>query len=120
MLWSQNPSNYKCQQQMPLSKNKKYLQSLLGILNNLDKFCPQQQKCATIEIPDISLSWMDMEYKLSRTLWPGIKKDVCMKFYEAKKPLYREADTSRIGLGTGKGQDKIYANEAPDNTTHAP
>ena len=30
-----------------------------------------------------------------------LKKDICMKFYDAARPLYLENDASSIGLGAG-------------------
>ena len=38
------------------------------------------------------------QYERAKTL---IRKDVCMKFYNEKKPLYLETDVSAIGLGAG-------------------
>ena len=85
-------------------KNKKELQSFLGIINYLGKLSPNTaSKCEPL--------WRLM---LSRTVWTWnasyqtlydkakllIKDNVCMKFYDETKPLYLETDASGIGLGT--------------------
>ena len=53
----------------------------------------------------LNKSYQDL-YEKSKVL---IKKDVCMKSYDAVKPIYLETDASEIGFGDGLLQirDKI-------------
>ena len=53
-----------------------------------------------------------------------IKKDVCMKFYDASRPLYLETDESSVSLGTRLLQVwdgmNCECDEVPDNATLHP
>ena len=53
---------------------------------------------------NISQDWLDMEQNLSWSIYGKakkiMKKDACMKFYDASRPLNLENDTSGVCLGT--------------------
>ena len=53
-----------------------------------------------------------------------IKKDVCMKFYDASRPLYCETHALGVTLGTGLLQVRDVMNcghdKVPDNATLCP
>ena len=53
-----------------------------------------------------------------------MKEDTCMKYYDVRKPLYVETDTSGIGLGATLLQVRDDLNcgydEAPDNANPWP
>ena len=88
---------------MQAPKNKKELQSFLGIINYLGKF-----SLGTAEVCNPL-----QKLTLSRTMWMWnasyqqlfdkakslIQVEVCMKFYDDTKPLYLETDASGVGLG---------------------
>ena len=109
---------------MPVPKNKRELQALLGIINYLGKFSPGMvEVCKPLRkltSSKMAWTWNASYQQLFNKAKSLIKLDVCMKFYDDNKPLYLETDASRIGLRAallqlhdnttcqkGKGPDNI-------------
>ena len=77
------------------TKIQKELQSFLGIINYLSKF----SLTAEVYEPLLTLvkadwAWNRMYQDLYGKVKTVVKKDVCMKFYKASRPLYLETDAS--------------------------
>ena len=113
---------------MPAPKNKNELHAFLGIINYLGKF-----SLGTAEVckPLCKLTsskttwrWNASYQQLFNNAKSIIKADVCMKFYDDSKPLYLEADASRVSLGAALLQlhdnTVCYKGVAPDNITLCP
>ena len=113
---------------MPVPKNKKELQAFLGITNYLGKFSP-----GTTDVCDplhkvtsskVTWTWNVSYQALFNKAKSLIKADMCMKFCDDTKPLYLEADASRVGLGVALLQmhegTACQKGIAPDNTTLHP
>ena len=113
---------------MPAPKNKRELQSFLGIINYLGKFSP-----GTAEVCDPL-----QKLTSSRTMWMWnasyqqlfdkakllVKVEVCMKFYDDTKLLYLETDVSGVSLGAALLQlcdnTACQRDVVPDNTSLRP
>ena len=113
---------------MPAPKNKKELQSFLGIINYLGKFSlDTAEVCKPLcKLISSKMMWTwNMSYQqLFNNVKSIIKADVCMKFYNDSKPLYLETDASADGLGAALLQlrDNMVCQTgvAPDNVTLCP
>ena len=82
----------------PPLKMKKELKSFLGVLNYLSKFspmiaevCEPLHKMTLVKVDWIWHSIYQDLYEEEKTI---IKRDVCMKLYDAARPLYLETHTS--------------------------
>ena len=83
---------------MPPPGSKKELQSFLGILNYSSMFssvtaevCKHMLKLTSVKA---DLTWNKMYQDLYNTAKKVVKKDACMKFYDASRPvhIYMETD----------------------------
>ena len=109
-------------------KNKWELQSFLGIINNLGKFCPGTAEiCKPLrKLTSTKVSWtLDASYQqLFNKAKSLTKAEECMKFYDDTKLLYLETDASRVSLGASLLQlcDNTACQKgmAPDNTNLHP
>ena len=89
---------------MPPSKCKKELQSfLVNAVNYLSKFslmtadvCKPLQKLTSVKT---EWAWNSKYQELCDKTKSIIKKDTCMKFYDASKPLYLETHACGISIG---------------------
>ena len=98
-----DPHKIRALTEMPAPKNKKGLQSFLGIINYLSKFSPDTlEVCKPLR--KLTLSKTRWTWDASYQQWFEkakllIKAETYMKFYADTKPLYLETDASGIGLG---------------------
>ena len=114
--------------EMPAPKNKKELQSFLGIINYLSKFSPDMvEVCKLLRKLTLSKAmWTwnasyQQQFEKAKML---IKAEMCMKFYYINKLLYLETDASGIGLGAAllqlRDDTLCQAHMVPDNTILCP
>ena len=87
---------------MPVPKNKRELQSFLGIINYLRKFSPgTAEVCEPLRKLTSSRTtwtWNASYQPLFDNAKSLIKTEVCIKFYNTKV-LYLETDASGVSLG---------------------
>ena len=113
---------------MPTPKNKKELQSFLGIINYLSKCSLDMvEVCKPLrKLTSSKATWTwDASYqqwfKKAKML---IKVEMCMIFYDDNKLLYLETDASGIGLGAAllqlRDDTSCQTHMAPDNTILCP
>ena len=113
---------------MPAPKNKRELQSFLGVINYLGKFSPYTAEvCSPLQklvSSRMLWTWNASYQQLFNRGKSLIKVEICIKFYDDTKPLYLEIDVSGVGLGaallqlcdnTGCQRDVV-----PDNTSLRP
>ena len=87
----------------PIPQNQKELQSFLGTVNYLSRFL--------IFLPDLRALLQNLLKKDSEFMWTSahqnafdqlklhVSNDVKLQFYDCRKPLYIEMDTSKKGIG---------------------
>ena len=84
---------------------KKELQSLLGKVNYMSSILPMTAEvCEPLwKLTSVKTkwSWNGMFQDLYEKAKNIIKQNTCMKFFDASKPLYLEAESSGINLETG-------------------
>ena len=99
---------------MLVPKNKRELQTFLGIINYFGKFSPGMvEVCKPLRkltSSKMARTWNASYQQLFNKAKLLIKADVCMKFYDDTRLLYMETDTSGISLGAAPLQ-------LHDNTT---
>ena len=98
-----DPQKIRALAEMLAPKNKRQLQTFLGIINYLGIFSP-----GTVEVckplqklmsRKMTWTWNASYQQLFNKAKSLIKVEVCMKFYDDTKLLYLETDASGIGLG---------------------
>ena len=123
-----DPQKIRALTKMPVPKNKRELQSFLGIVNYLSKFslgtaevCKPLRKLTSSKT---TWTWNASYQQLFDKAKSLIKTKVCMKFYDDTKPLYLETDASGVSLGAALLQlcnNMTYQKGlAPDNTILCP
>ena len=108
---------------MPATNNKKEVQAFLGSINYLCKFSPcTADVCdplCKLTLNTVTWTWKASYQSLFNKAKLLIKSDMCMKFYDATKPLYLETDASRVGIGAALLQTqegtKCQKDTVPDN-----
>ena len=86
-------------------KFKRELQLLLDILNYQCKVSPVTAEICELlqKLTSVRSAWSGN--KMCRDLYDKAKKipkkDACIKFYDASRPLYLETDASGVSLGAG-------------------
>ena len=111
--------------EMPVPKNKKELQTFLGIINYLGKLSPGTaevwEPLHKLTSSKMMWTWNPSYQQLFNNAKSVIKADVCRKFYDYTKPLYLETDASGVSLGEALLQhgDNMVCQKgvAPDNVT---
>ena len=119
-----DPQKIKALNDMLAPKNKKELQTFLGIINYLGKFSPGTAVVCDplwkLTSSKVTWTWNVLYQQLFTKAKLLIKTDICMKFYNDTKPLYLEIDASRVGLGATLLQlhDNAMCQKGmvPDNT----
>ena len=98
-----DPQKVKALTEMPAPKNKKELQSFLGVINYLGKFSPGTAEVGNplqnLTSSRMLWTWNASYQQLFNRAKSLIKVETCMKFYDDTKPLYLETDASDVGLG---------------------
>ena len=93
---SLDPSKVQALTDMPPPQSKNELKSFLGILNYLSKFSPAKAEVCKPLPKMISVkiewAWNKMYQDLYDRTMRLIKKDTCMKFYDASRSIYLEND----------------------------
>ena len=99
---SLNSSKIQALMDMSTPRMKKELQSFIGILSYLCSFSPMAAEVSEPlpKLASVKLDWTwNMTYQdLYQKARTRVKRNICMKFYDAARPLYLETDASGIGL----------------------
>ena len=107
---------------MPPPKSKKKLESFMGILNYPHIFSPVTLEiCAPLQkltAVNADWTWKSMYQDVYDRAKKIVKKDACMTFYDASRPLYMETDISHVGLGARLLQVKDDMNCGHDKVPH--
>ena len=86
-----DPQKIKVLMDMPAPKNKKELQTFLGIINYLGKFSPGTANICDplckLTSSKVTWTWNVSYQALFNKVKLLIKADMCMKFYDYTKPL---------------------------------
>ena len=123
-----DPQKVKALTKMPAPKNKRELQSFLGVISYLGKFSPgTAEVCNPLQkLTSSRMLWTwnaSYQQQFNRAI-SLIKAEICMKFYDDTKLLYLEIDASGLGLGAVLLQlhDNTVCQRdvAPDNTSLRP
>ena len=100
---SPDPRKIQALMAMPLPKCKKELQSSLGIINYLSTFSPMTAEVhkSPQKLTPVKTEWLwnSMYQDLYDKAKHISQQDACMKFHDASKLLYLEADASSLKLG---------------------
>ena len=91
-------------QQWPTLTNHKELQSFLGTVNYLSRFplAFLSDLCAPLQSllkKDTEFIWTPVHQQVFDQLKLHVSNDIKLQFYDARKPLYIEVDTSKKGIG---------------------
>ena len=123
-----DPQKVKALTKKPAPKNKRELQSFLGVINYLGKFSPgTTEVCGSLQKLTSSRmlwTWNTSYQQLFNRAKSLIKAEICMKFYDDAKLL--DLETDALGLGLGAALLQLCNNTAckrdmaPDNTSLRP
>ena len=123
-----DPQKVRALTEMPVPKNKKELQTFLGVINYPNKFYPgTSEVCKPLRklmSSKMTRTWNASYQQLFDKAKSLINVEMCMKFYDDTKLLYLETDASGIGLGPALLQLGITPDAkkdtAPDNINLCP
>ena len=81
-------------------KTKRELQLFLGIVNYQSKFSPMTAEVCEplrgLTSFNVVLTWKRSYQETYERVQLLVKEDTCINYYEARKPLYLETDTSGV------------------------
>ena len=87
---------------LPPPKTKGELQTFLVMVNYLSKLSPMAADvCEPLRrLTSVNAVWMwDRLYQeVNEKARLSVKEDMCVKYYDVRKPLYLETDASGVGL----------------------
>ena len=96
-------------QDMPTPRTKEELHTFLGLMNDLTQFIPKFAEKAHdlrgLLKQDVNWVWEPSHQQQFDNLKAEISREVCLKYYDTKKPLTLEVDASQKGLGAALVQD---------------
>ena len=96
-------------QEWPTPQNQKELQSFLGTVNYLSQFLiflsDLRAPLQNLLKKDSEFMWTSMHQNAFDQLKLHISNDVKLHFYDYRKPLYIEVDTSKKGIGAAMLQE---------------
>ena len=96
-------------QEWPTPKNQKELQSFLGTINYLSRFLiflsDLRAQLQSLLKKDSEFVWTNIHQNAFEQLKLHVSNDVKLQFYDCRKPLYIEVDTSKKGIGVAMLQE---------------
>lgn len=105
-----DPKKIKAIENMPAPKDKKELETILGMVTYLSKFAPN---LAEITKPlrdmlknDVEFVWDSQQQEAWRKVKAAITSQPVLALYDPAKPLTLQVDASKHGLGAAIFQDK--------------
>ena len=91
-------------QNWPIPEDQQQLQSFLGSVNYLSRFIPGlSDLCKPLQSligTDAPFTWTATHTEVFNLLKSKITDDCLIHFYDAKKPLFIECDSSGVGIGS--------------------
>ena len=96
-------------QEWPTPKNQKELQSFLGTVNYLSRFLiflsDLRAPLQSLLKKDSEFIWTNIHQNAIEQLKLHVSNDVKLQFYDCRKPLYIQVDTSKKGIGVAMLQE---------------